>query len=502
VIGRLVAGVATAAAVFAVAAPGLAKTPVPQVSGPFPQSEASHAFGGAAYTLRPEDLSKQGYVEEEFFVSGKANVYDWSPPGSAEAAVVRTANAPYVTRLLVRRPVSAAKFSGRVVVEMLNPSNLMDLNIGWALQHAEIVRNGDAWVGITAKPVAANTLKAFDPARYAALDWSNPVPASDPKNCAQRAGGDSTQATENGLIWDINSQVGAWLHSDDAKNPFRYGGKATRAKYLYGWGYSQTGGYLYTYINAVHPRVVKEDGGSMFDGYLVAQLTAPSPISQCGTALIASDPRRVIGAIGVPVIHVMSQSDYLGFVPLRRADSDTPADRYRHYDLSGAGHATPDELFFAARPADITKGKQPPPPVDCNEGPRSRFPSAVPFNAILHNLEAWAEKGTAPPPSQFVEVKDGKPTLDAVGNVVGGVRTPYLDVPTSIWAGNSTGPSFCRIAGHETPLDKAKLRALYPTHDAYVKAVEADTDKLVKARFIIAADGAKIVEEAKAAAVP
>ncbi len=198
----------------------------------------------------------------------------------------------------------------------------------------------------------------------------------------------------------------------------------------------------------------------------------------------------------------MSQSDYLGFVPLRRADSDTPADRYRHYDLAGAGHATPDELYFAARPADIIKGKQTPPPVDCNEGPRSRFPSAVPFDAILHNLEAWTETGIAPPPSQLIEVKAGAPVLDAVGNVTGGVRTPYLDVPTSIWAGNSTGPSFCRIAGHETPLDKAKLKALYPTHDVYVKAVQADTDKLVKARLIVAADGARIVEEAKAAAVP
>ena len=47
-----------------------------------------------------------------------------------------------------------------VVVEMLNPSNLFDLNIGWAIHHDEIVRQGDAWVGITAKPVAAATLKA------------------------------------------------------------------------------------------------------------------------------------------------------------------------------------------------------------------------------------------------------------------------------------------------------------------------------------------------------
>lgn len=496
---RLSALLIGAAAAISLAAPALASTPVPQVSGPIAQSEANHAFGGAAYTLRPEDLAKQGYVEEEFFVHGKANVYDWPKPGPA---VVRTADVPYTTRILVRRPTNAAKFSGRVVVEMLNPTNLMDLNIGWAIQHAEIVRRGDVWVGITAKPVAMDTLKAFNPGRYSVLDWGNPLAPNDARNCAQRAGGDSTQATENGLVWDMNSQVAAWLRSDDAKNPLRYGAKASRARHLYGWGYSQTGGYLYTYINAIHPLASQANGKPLYDGYLVAVAGGPSPINQCAVQIPVGDPRRVIGAVGTPVIHVMSQSDYLGFVPQRRADSDTAADRYRHYDLSGAGHATPDELYFGPSPADIIKGGRVPPPVDCNEGPRSRFPSAVPFNAILRNLETWVEKGVAPPASANVVVRDGKPVLDAHGNVTGGVRTPFLDVPTSVWAGNSTGPSFCRIAGHETAFDKAKLKSLYPTHEAYVSAVTHSVTANIKARFITPEDGQGLISEAKTAAAP
>jgi hypothetical protein len=40
--------------------------------------------------------------------------------------------------------------------------------------------------------------------------------------------------------------------------------------------------------------------------------------------------------------------------PARRPDSDAPADRFRHYEMAGAAHATPDELNFAAAPADIT----------------------------------------------------------------------------------------------------------------------------------------------------
>ena len=54
----------------------------------------------------PEDLGKQGYVEEEFFVSGKANVYDW--PASGGPAVIKSSDAPYTTRVLVRRPAIRA----------------------------------------------------------------------------------------------------------------------------------------------------------------------------------------------------------------------------------------------------------------------------------------------------------------------------------------------------------------------------------------------------------
>lgn len=459
-------------------------SPLTSIVGPIPQTEASHAFGGAAYALRPEDLGPQGYVEEEFFVSGKANVYDWPATG----AVIRTPDAPYTTRVLVRRPASKARFSGRVVVEMLNPSNLFDLNIGWAIHHDEIVRQGDAWVGITAKPVAVVTLKAFDPVRYAPLNWANPLSLDDPKNC--NVTGDSTKATENGLVWDMHTQVAKWVRSTDTSNPFRYGAFGSQAKRLYAWGYSQTGGFLFTYINAIQPLVVAKDGKSPFDGFIVGMLTGPSPVSQCAEPIPVSDPRRPIRNAGAPVIHVMSQSDYLGWVKNRREDSDTAPDQYRHYDIAGAGHATPDELWFAARSEDIVKGGRTPPALNCDQGPRSRFPSWVAYNAIYRNMKAWVEDGVPPPPSQNIEVVDGKGVLDAHGNVKGGIRSPILDVPTSVWNGNSTGLSFCRIAGHEIPFTPEKLAGLYPSQAAYEDAYRKRTDELIAQRFITPEDGA------------
>jgi hypothetical protein len=50
---------------------------IPSVAGPLKVTEDSYAFSSAAATIVPQDLSKFGYVEEEFFVSGKANVLDF-----------------------------------------------------------------------------------------------------------------------------------------------------------------------------------------------------------------------------------------------------------------------------------------------------------------------------------------------------------------------------------------------------------------------------------------
>src|SRR6185436_29743 len=129
------------------------------------------------------------------------------PPGvPAGPAEVRTADAPYTTRILVRRPIDPAASSGNVVVEMLNPSNNFDLNIGWAIMRKHLVRSGDTWVGITARPLTVNALRRFDGQRYAALNWANPdvlctIPAAE-------------AGMERGLVWDMNSQVAAWLKSN------------------------------------------------------------------------------------------------------------------------------------------------------------------------------------------------------------------------------------------------------------------------------------------------
>ena len=482
----------------------------PTVTGPLPVTAESYPFGAADRTEVPEDLAASGYVEEEFLASGTSNVYSW--PADAPA-VVRTADAPYTTRVLVRRPAEGAHFSGNVVVEMLNPSNLFDLNIGWAVAHRQLVENGDAWVGITAKPVAVDALQTFDAERYGQLSFANPLPVTDPGNCTTVDAdadpatpetplpADTTQATENGLIWDVYTQVGNWLREDDPSNPLTYGQPETQVEHAYGFGYSQTGGYLVNYMKAVHPLVVAEQGVPTYDGYLLGvaggAFAGAYPMNQCEAAPPADDPRRDLYGIGVPVIQLMSQSDYLRGIGSRRPDSDTAPDRFRHYEMAGAGHATPDELYSSASSEDIVAAGREVPPVACDQGPRSRFPSSIFFDAALRNLDHWVRDDVAPPRADPIVVRNGEPVLDEFGNVQGGLRSPYLDVPRSTWFGTATGASFCYIAGYEVPFDQARLDALYPTEEDYVSQVWDSVHDLEEAGFLTSSDARRLFAEAE-----
>lgn len=494
---RLCVASIAAAVTLGVPAVAAAKTPIPTVSKPVPTTASSHPFGGAEFQLRPQRLQREGYVEEEYLVSGTANVYTWPAPGAAK---VRTAGAPYTTRILVRRPRKAKDSSGNAIVEMLNPSNRMDLNIGWALSHKEFMRRGDTWVGITAKPIAVDALKTFDPQRYGSLSFANPLPLTDSANCTTVAA-DSSRTTENGLIWDINSQVGAWLKSHDKRNPLR-----GSVKRLYGFGYSQTGGYLNTYVNAIHPLDVRHNGRPIYDGYYISvaggAFVGLVPINQCEPAPPVTDPRRQISNVGVPVIRAMSQSDYLIGIASRRPDSDAPGDRYRHYEVAGAGHASPDELYYSAKPDDMEKAGRAVPPFGCNEGPRSRLSMSIATSAIFRNLDHWVRRGIAPPHADPIKVESGQPVLDQHENVIGGVRSPYLDVPTATWFGNATGASFCFIAGWERPFSQAKLQSLYANHHDYVAKFVRRTGQLVAGRFITVPDGLELIREAINADVP
>ena len=65
-------------------------------------------------------MAAVGYVEEEYFLSGEANTYDWT--GTGHGVKVIAGPGKYVTRILVRRPRDPARFGGNVEVTVLNAS--------------------------------------------------------------------------------------------------------------------------------------------------------------------------------------------------------------------------------------------------------------------------------------------------------------------------------------------------------------------------------------------
>ena len=90
------------------------------------------------------------------------------------------------------------------------------------------------------------------------------------------------------------------MRSRDRANPLGYGGSRhgwhgghqATVQHVYGFGYSQTGGDLYDYINAIHPLDVQRNGGHpIYDGYIVAvaggNFVGIVPINQCELARCA-----------------------------------------------------------------------------------------------------------------------------------------------------------------------------------------------------------------------
>jgi hypothetical protein len=170
--------------------------------------------------------------------------------------------------------------------------------------------------------------------------------------------------------------------------------------------------------------------------------------------------------------------------------------------MAGAAHATADELDYSAAPADIVRAGRTVPPATCSGFRRSRFPSSIFFDAATRNLDLWVRHGIAPPHADPILVQGDQPVLDQFGNVQGGLRSPYLDVPTSTWFGSTPGPSFCFIAGHEVPFDADRLASLYRNHGDYVRKVVRSAAGLVGDRLLTLPDGLRIVQEAARADIP
>src|SRR4029079_12162085 len=141
-----------------------------------------------------EDLSKKGYVEEEYYVTGTAKRYIFPDP--MNNAAVADGAFDYKTRMIVRRPADPAKFNGTVIAEWYNVTLGQDIDFNWATSRDYFMRAGYAVVSISAQKVGVERLRAWSPARYG--DLTVAAPDTTPPDPLR---------TGDVLSWDIFSQA-------------------------------------------------------------------------------------------------------------------------------------------------------------------------------------------------------------------------------------------------------------------------------------------------------
>lgn len=441
-----------------------------------------------------------GYDVQEFFFSGSACTYQSEGPATADGCwkVRPDADASYISRMVVLRPADAAKFNGTAVVEWLNVSGGIDAPAEWNMMHREIIRSGYAYVGVSVQKAgidggpdlklgSAMPLKKVNPVRYNRL--SHP--------------GDA-------FSYDIFSQAGRVVRSA-AMNGVLDG---LAPKRVIAMGESQSAMYLTTYIAAI------DAVAKAYDGFFIHSRFGPgAPLGAQNifTAPPGSLPEAVRMHPRVPVLTLISESDLVGgsvqgFYAARQPDGPC----LRTWEVAGTSHAD----SYALRVAGIDSGKESIAALAVAYAPwRDALGQqlAKPINpglahhyvceAALASLDRWVGAGAAPPhgiPLKVAELPANGRTLqlatDEVGNALGGIRTPWVDVPTERLGGpGNSGGAFAWMLGIGDRLEQSVLLRLYPggRHD-YMPRFERALISAIEAGFILPADRREILELAAA----
>src|SRR5262249_5764025 len=115
------------------------------------------------------------------------------------------------------------------------------------------------------------------------------------------------------------------------------------------------------------------------------------------------------------------------------------------------------------------------------------------FNAAFNNLDQWVKKGIPAPRAPRISLTNpGTPqdiiAADKLGHGLGGVRTPYIDVPDAVYFASSPGPGTCREMWHKVSFDAVRLIELYGSRQAYANLFREAVDRLVKERWLTESD--------------
>src|SRR4030095_10155308 len=379
-----------------------------------------------------------------------------------EYFVSGTANGqPYKTRIVIRKPADNSKFSGLVLAESMHPSGNP-----WMFHFTHVYSMSSGHIGVEILTSATQGISEFNPERYKELQISN------------------------GQANEVIAQVGALLKSKQSDNPLA----ALAVRKMILAGSSASAGVVVNYMPA-HMTWRLPDMKPIYDGFL--------PTSNASN----------IPSVDVPTIQVPTMREVFQGNGPTRVDSDAQGSQIRIYEFAGMAHI--DSRDAAAYYPDPCKR------------PISRFPLAVSMSVALNHLFAWTDKGTIPPHADRMYVdynteNDGSLlALDEFGNVKGGIRNPYVDVPAKSYHVPNSGAvppipnahpfvavrgvdaqnQLCGLANYEVALTGAQLKKLYKDKKDYQSKVQQRYDELVKQgwalplpmlRDVVIGDAAKV----------
>lgn len=448
----------------------------PPIAAPTDVVDVSGLGAGTAAPLGTPALP-DGYVESEWSFGGQATSYEAVGvlPADGAWSVVEADRADYRSRMIVRTP-AADQFSGVVIVEWFNVTAGADSGPDWAFLSEEIVREGHAYVGVSAQAVGVNGT-AED--RTGGLVDTRGLAEKDPVRYA-----DATHPGD-AFSFDVFSQAGLVVRGGAVDV---LGGLSPTT--VIAAGQSQSAIYLTTYVNAVHPRA------RVYDGFLVHSRGGTAPLPDGARDGDASAvPIRT--DLDEPTFIYAAETDLtlLGYAAARQDNDDS----VHTWEVAGTAHSDAFTLGVSAgSPRDAGLGQLIGCPTDINDGPHHET-----LQAALHHLVVWVTEGTEPPESPRIEVTDadGETTIvrDNDGIAVGGIRTPPVDVPLRVLSGDPSGDEggFCRLFGQSLPLD---LDGRYPSLAEFAATTEASAADAVEAGWLLPADAATIVAEETARA--
>ncbi|MEM1111765.1 MAG: alpha/beta hydrolase domain-containing protein [Pseudomonadota bacterium] len=422
-----------------------------------------------------------GFQRTEFFLEGEATAYSNVNALGEDGQwdVEPSTMAPYRSRIVVYAPSTASDFSGTVVVEWQNVSAGFETAPVWYAAHTEALRQGHVWIFVSAQ------LEGIEGAQNAALPLPLYLKAANPERYGELSHpGDS-------YSYDIYSQVARVLRESSQTGVL--GDLVPQT--LIAVGQSQSANRMASYVNAFHPLF------EPYDAYLILSRTGNSaPLSQGDTGFIPGPARLEIRTdISAPVISLQAETDLflLGGVIHRQPDSEA----FRLWEAAGTSHADlytnvtgrsdtgEDPSFAVVQEVDTVEGV-----IQC-DGPQNNGPGPWIVNAALRSLEVWARDGQPAASVPLLELDDAGEAfeLDELGNVLGGLRTPYVDAPAARLSGEGqAGGSFCFTFGTTQLFDAATMAMLYVDQAGYEAAVAESADAAVERGVLLAEDAERI----------